>query len=250
MNGKGSTRLKIIIPTCGNKCLLDMLCGFLNLPHDRPELEFVLVMNGGGLEEQVTFEAARDWLVQYFRCRYIYLPERCGYFRAIEWGWNLAELQPDDYVAGLNDDVEISGDWITPLVEALERHPNAQVGPYSPYLGADGLGYQTPGRGVYRYIDGCCWMARAETITRAGGIIDHGLKGAYCGDCDLSIRIVESGGILQQVPVPVRHIGHGSNGPETQANWAKNRKYLASKWDLVNGGPRKFGVSLEETLEW
>ncbi len=231
-----------IIPTCGaNGCFDDTLEALVqNYKACYGSLKNLVVVVVSNTDETSCMERVaanlHRWKWHGLDYRLYEEPRRIGYFRAIEWGWNLAEPQPDDYVVGLNDDVEISGDWITPLVEALDRHPNAQIGPYLPYLGADGFGYQTPGRGFYRYIDGCCWMARAETISRAGGIVDHGLKGAYCGDCDLSIRIVESGGILQQVPVPVRHIGHGTNGPETQENWAKNRQYLASKWDLVNGG--------------
>jgi hypothetical protein len=216
-----------------------------------PELEFVLVMNGEGLEPQVTFEGARDWLTQHFRCRYVYLPTRIGYVRALDWGWKLAEPEPDDYVAVLNDDVEITGDWITPLVEALREYPGWQVGPSLMALQPDGFGRRASIRCVggprihYHYLEGWCWMARAETITRAGGIVDLGFEGSYCEDCDLSIRIRESGGNVLRVPCtlsdesnPIRHIGHQSSSPEMMQNWAKNRQYLAEKWDLTNGGLR------------
>lgn len=235
--------LRIILTTCGNKCLLDLLDGFKTLPRDRPELEFVLVMNGEGLEPRVTFETARDALVQHFRCRYAYLPNRIGYVKAVDLGWKLAEPAPDDLVAVLSDDVVIEGDWITPMIEVLQgKYPNSQVGPSVKWVGPDALGYPSQHPHDHRspYLEGWCWMARAETITRAGGIVDLGFEGSYCEDCDLSLRIAGSGGssIIHVPGAPIRHIGHGSSSPEMMAHFAKNRQYLAEKWDLRNGGLR------------
>ena len=239
--------LKIIIPTCGAECLENTLAG-LHRYNKPATVETIIVYNGsqgstGKWLDVCSMYSQFDGF-SHRPSRIIAFPYRIGYVRAIDWGWKLADPAPDDYIAVLNDDVVIEGDWITPLVEALQRYPSAQVGPSLRYLGADGLGYADPAFHVppaYLYLEGWCWMARAETITQAGGIVDLGFDGSYCEDCDLSIRIAESGllgGRIFEIPAPIRHIGHQSSSPETQAQWAKNRLYLAEKWDLSSGGRR------------
>lgn len=246
--------LKIIIPTCGAVCLdhlqTKLLVSIYSTKFSEREIEVLLIANSRDTESReriaVLHRALRGGSFHNFwSYRYIEFPDRIGYGRAVDFGWKLADPQPNDYIAVLNDDVVIEGDWITPLVERLQERPKRQVGPSLKYIGPDGLGYitsQTVGplmsRCHYSYLEGWCWMARAETITRAGGIVDLGFEGGYCEDCDLSIRIAESGGRILLVDAPIRHIGHGSSSQETQAQWAKNRQYLAEKWDLRHGGRR------------
>lgn len=236
--------LKIIIPTTGGECLNTTLHGLAKMHSwGRVGCELIIVYN----ENNNVRRARIGNVLQscWAALRVAAFPNRIGYVRAVDWGWKLAEPKPDDYVAILNDDIEITGDWISPLVEALRENPGYQVGPSLRYIGPDGLGYtplQAGKAGLplrYLYLEGWCWMARAETITKAGGIVDLGFEGSYCEDCDLSIRIAESGGRIRGVPaLPIRHIGHGSSSPEMMASWDRNRQYLAEKWDLRNGGLR------------
>lgn len=253
--------LKIILPTCGAECLLNLYKGLYTHAPAIP-MEVIVVANEDGrqcAEEKRRARNVTAGMLEWWPVKYLEFPNRIGYVRAIDWGWKLADPSPDDLVAVLNDDVVIEGDWITPLVEALQQYPNAQVGPRVMVVGPNGLGYQLPasetgfGRvynrdgfvtasytpgGHYHYAEGWCWMVRAETIVRAFGIVDLGFEGTYCEDCDLSIRIQESGGQVVQTHAPIRHIGHGSQSPEMMVQWKKNRQYLAEKWDLRNGGRR------------
>ena len=238
--------LKIIIPTCGAECFEQCMGHKTFTAPDGIDVEIIVVANEdprSGNRDRLDAVIATLEMI-WGNVKHVYFPYRIGYTKALDWGWKLADPAPDDYIAVLNDDVVIEGDWITPLVEALQRYPSAQVGPSLRYLGADGLGYADPAFHVppaYLYLEGWCWMARAETITQAGGIVDLGFDGSYCEDCDLSIRIAESGllgGRIFEIPAPIRHIGHQSSSPETQAQWAKNRLYLAEKWDLSSGGRR------------
>ena len=238
--------LKIIIPTCGAECFEQCMGHKTFTAPDGIDVEIIVVANEdprSGNRDRLDAVIATLEMI-WGNVKHVYFPYRIGYTKALDWGWKLADPAPQDLIAVLNDDVVIEGDWITPLVEALQRYPSAQVGPSLRYLGADGLGYADPAFHVppaYLYLEGWCWMARAETITQAGGIVDLGFDGSYCEDCDLSIRIAESGllgGRIFEIPALIRHIGHQSSSPETQAQWAKNRLYLAEKWDLSSGGRR------------
>ncbi len=235
--------LRIILPTCGADCFQDTIAQLWSwLLPAFSDYELIVIYNDSGrFSRSLVTYMMSQWTLP---SKELYLSDRCGYVKAVHEGWKLADPAPDDYIAVLNDDVVIDGDWITPLVEMLQREPFAQVGRRLRRIGPDGLGYPSRGPtgrkpiGYYNYLEGWCWMARAEAIQQAGGIVDLEFEGSYCEDCDLSIRIRDFGGPILEVPAPIHHIGHQSSSPETQAQWVKNRKYLAEKWDLTNGGLR------------
>ncbi len=245
--------LKIIIPTCGAECFEQCMGHKTFTAPDGIDVEIIVVANEdprSGNRDRLDAVIATLEMI-WGNVKHVYFPYRIGYTKALDWGWKLADPAPQDLIAVLNDDVVIEGDWITPLVDALERRPHAQVGPSWRMIGPDGLGYRVPREKKYRtgyfnYLEGWCWMAKAKTIAKAGGIVDLGFDGSYCEDCDLSIRIATSAGSVLATPgasvfevdAPIRHIGHQSSSPETQAQWAKNRLYLAEKWDLSSGGRR------------
>ena len=56
----------------------------------------------------------------------------------------------------------------------------------------------------------------------------------YCDDCDLSIRIAESGGTIQEVAVPIRHLHAQSFKDVAEKNriWGRNRTTLMTRWNL------------------
>lgn len=234
--------VKIIIPTCGGECLETTLRGLAKSKLsviDNFHTDIVLVYNENDSRRGVRIGRllGADWPA----FRLAAFPYRIGYTRALDWGWKLAEPKPNDVVVVLNDDVVIAGDWFGRLFATLQSNPNAQVGPSLRYLDRRGYGWlrqDTGCGGIFPetplpYLEGWCWAARAETIENAGGVVDLTFVGTYCEDCDLSLRIVESGGKVLSVPdLPIEHIGHQSTDQAALEQWKINRQRLVLKWGL------------------
>ena len=161
--------------------------------------------------------------------RMILIPERVGYVRACNIGYASAEVEDSDYVAVANDDVFPEGDWIHPLVEALDAGV-AQAGPSVQWVGQDG--YWGCEGDQYRFCEGWLWMARGKTIRQAGGLYDPEFSPGYCEDMDLSIRIQRMGGMIEQIPLPVKHLRSQTFGTNREPFWTKNRHRLVAKWGL------------------
>jgi len=143
-------------------------------------------------------------------------------------GWGLcARAMP--LVVVLNDDLEFCGPWIEPLMEALTE--NALAGPALKYCGPDGFGYDSP-VGKYRYLEGWCVAGRYGLLRRWPWLFDPVFVPQLCEDVDLGIRVVESGGTLREVPLPIRHKRSQTTGID-RPYWEKNRKTLQKKWKLA-----------------
>lgn len=244
--------LKIIVPTCGIEgCFDEMLEGLaayhIQYHGSLDNLMLAVVCNSDvGVNLNRVADALHRWRWRGLDYRLYEEPRRIGYVKAVDIGWKMCEAADDDYVVMTNDDMVIHGDWITPLMRVVDNKPGVLAGAAMKWLGSDGLRREIPrdGRNIgcyYAYIEGWCWMARGDTLRKAGGVVDLGFEGSYCEDCDLSIRVIESGGSIVQVDIPVTHVSHTTLKvtPEVQAMWDRNRRYLADKWDLVNGGPKK-----------
>lgn len=244
--------LHVIIPTTGGAAFDAMWLAYCRW-HDgyatggsRP---VVTVMASNG---QAINQAVRDV------CRCVDWKRRVGYVDAVNGAYALLRPQKEfaplsalDYVAVLNDDVIVEGDWITPLMAAL-KDGAAQVGPSVHHVGRDGFW----GRGdePYQFVEGWCWMASVGTIEKAaavtyrgigvGGIYDSAFSPGYCEDQDLSIRTQKTGGKIQQVDVPIRHLRSQTFGKSREPWWSRNRQYLIQKWRLDESqrepeGPRE-----------
>ncbi len=240
----------VIIPTCGaNGCFDDTLEALVqNYKARYGSLKNLVVVVVSNTDETSSLERVganlRRWKLNGLDYRLYEVPRSIGYVRAVDIGWRLCEAADNDYVAMLNDDVVIKGDWVTPLISAVAHKPGVLAGASMKHLGPDGYGYSDSRcwkpQCHYAYVEGWCWMARGDTLRDAGGVVDLGFKGSYCEDCDLSIRVAESGGTLNQVDLPLEHKSHSTLQltPEVQKMWDRNRQYLREKWDLVNGGPK------------
>lgn len=157
----------------------------------------------------------------------LFVPRPTSYIEACNAGFHIA---PSSFFIGtLNDDVEASGDWLTPLVEALDAGA-VQAGPSLKWLSREGT-WGSPSDTGRQFLEGWCWLARAKDLPYYG-LYDTAYSQVYCEDCDLSLAF-STLGPLAQVDVPLVHkhsCTYGSHRP----TWAANRKTLISRWGLDN----------------
>ncbi len=167
----------------------------------------------------------------------VFLPREVGYVNAVNLGWKCLNLRPIDYIGTLNDDVEVDGGFVTPLVQALEFGA-AQAGPDMHHVGRDG--FWGKGDEPYTFLEGWCWLAKVSTILHAnscngptdGLLYDQNYSPGYCEDCDLSIRLQRTVGPLQQVSLPLHHLRSQTFGGDREPFWSRNRADLVQKWNL------------------
>ncbi len=167
----------------------------------------------------------------------VFLPSEVGYVNAVNIGWQCLAPHPTDYIGVLNDDVSIDGDFVTPLVQALQSGAS-QAGPSIHHIGRDG--FWGKGDEPYTFLEGWCWLAKVSTILYAnscnvptdGLLYDKNYSPGYCEDCDLSIRLQKTVGPLQQVSLPLHHLRSQTFGGDREPYWSRNRAYLVQKWNL------------------
>lgn len=234
--------IHILIPTCGIDRLLQGFCE--SFVRWTPSSSVYLVCNTADSQDARCALKWTEYLTENgFDCTFLRYHERIGYMRACNAAWRVMDVQNwNDYMVVLNDDLVFEGDWIGPLCEVIS-HKAAMgipclVGPSLKYVGLDGFGYDTP-KGRYAYIEGWCVMGDVKTMMLfrtpypASALFDTAFVPTYCEDVDLSIRVLEAGGTLQEVPVSIRHLRNETTGRDRELYWAKNRELLQRKWHLA-----------------
>ena len=117
------------------------------------------------------------------------MEENHGYAR----GYNLAiKKLPYPYVVLLNSDVEASPDWLTPLFDFCESHPD--VGACQPKL----LAYRDKKAFEYAGAAGACLFIRREVYLKAGGLDESFF--AHMEEIDLCWRVKLLGYKIYTVP--------------------------------------------------
>lgn len=142
-----------------------------------------------------------------------------------------AKVAKGDVLLFINNDVQISGDYITPITDTLERVPNAIVG-------AELLNYDT-GWNVFdgkiiSYIHGWCVALTKEAFNELGCFDERYTPGDY-EDIDLSYTATQQDYVLMAVSLPLRHMS-GQTGrqlPDRRAMTEKHRGLFAEKWSLT-----------------
>ncbi len=215
--------------------------------------------------------------------RVIPLPENYGFAE----GYNraISILEPDyRYVVLLNSDVKVTEDWLTPLYDFMESHPEA--GAVQPkilslsepfkfeYAGAcggflDRQGYPycrgrifdtvEDDKGQYDtplqvfWASGAAFMVRTETYIQAGGL--DRLFFAHMEEIDLCWRIRLLGKEIWAVPSgKVYHLGGGSlpvsSPKKTYLNFRNNLLMLYKNLPVSTGRPLLIRRRLLDTLAW
>lgn len=201
-----------------------------------PDLGEIIVADNGSTDESL--EVLQE---EFPGVRVIALPENYGFAE----GYNRAIAQVEHpYVILLNDDVAVSGHWLEPLVEFMDKHTDvwaAQPKLLSDrdqskfeYAGASGgfldrLGYPYCRGRIFQNVEedfgqydkpievdwatGACLMVRREKYMEAGGLDGHFF--AHMEEIDLCWRLRRMGGKVACVPSSeVFHLGGASLGPE------------------------------------
>lgn len=191
--------------------------------------------------------------------RLIELKENYGYSK----GYNLVLKKIEvDYVALINSDVEVTSNWLGPLLSELEQHDSiAAVQPkiksfnkrdYFEYAGAAGgfidrYGYPfcrgrlfntvEKDKGQYnnainiKWASGACFVVRKTAFNEAGGFDDDFF--AHMEEIDLCWRLTNKGYSIKYIPEStVYHVGGGTLAYEspfkTYLNY-RNGLYLLLK---------------------
>lgn len=142
-----------------------------------------------------------------------------------------ARLSTADVFLFINNDVIVSGDYITPILDTLERIPAAIVG-------AELLNYDT-GWNVFNgqridYIHGWCMAMTRETFELLGGFDERYTPGDY-EDIDLSYSATKAGFALIALSLPLKHLS-GQTGrqlPNRREITERHRKLFAEKWGFI-----------------
>lgn len=129
------------------------------------------------------------------------------------------------------NDVEIKGDYITPLYEAAMKDKDALHGPT---LYSHNTGWNKFGNYVVPYLEGWCLACYRKTWNEMGGWDAETYYPIDFEDVDISYAFIKSGKRLNVVRVPLKHIGGGTTG-YSEARMVRTRKLglkFAEKWGL------------------
>jgi GT2 family glycosyltransferase len=136
-----------------------------------------------------------------------------------------------DTLLFLNNDVLIKGDYLTPLEKALADNPNSLAGPQ---LANADTGWNVFGDKLISYLIGWCLAIPKEIFVDLGGF-DERFSPAYYEDVDLCYNALQKGYELQQVWVPLQHLGEQSGeqfGDNKRKITEANKIKFAEKWGL------------------
>ena len=189
----------------------------------------VTVVDNGSTDESVAY-LAREWP----EVRVVELTENTGFPAAVNRG---IEASGGEYVALLNNDVELSADWLEKLVAELDGDPGLGfvTGKVMRFTERDvieqaGHDFYTCGRFVPRgrderdagqyderaptaIVTAAAAMYRRAAVERVGGLDEDYFL--YVEDADLSLRMMLAGYRGLYVPEPrAFHVEGGTVGPE------------------------------------
>lgn len=201
-----------------------------------------LIQNSGNTPIYIGDNASTDDSVEFIKINYpelklIQLNENYGYSK----GYNLLIKEIDsDYIAIINSDIEVTVNWLSPLIQELDRDESiAAVQPkiksynkkdYFEYAGAAGGFIDTYGypfcrgrlfntiekdEGQYddaiqiKWASGACFLVRKSAFDKVGGFDDDFF--AHMEEIDLCWRFTNNGYIIKYIPdSTVYHVGGGT----------------------------------------
>ncbi len=142
-----------------------------------------------------------------------------------------AWLAQADKLLFLNNDVIIRGDYLSPIIDALEADPRALVG--AELMTAD-TGWNVFDGETITYMHGWCVGMTCAAFCDLGGFDERYVPGDY-EDLDLSYTAKKKGYHLTELSLPIFHIA--AQTAETQIGIAERREIterhrlkFAQKW--------------------
>lgn len=192
---------------------------------NRKDTEWIIIDNGSTDETPQSLDYWQRMIGD--RLTVIRNEENLGYSKANNQGIAIAR---GDIFAFLNNDIVITGDYLTPLEKAVAENPRAIVG--AQLLTAN-TGWNRFGDEIIPYLVGWCFAMHRALFEDIGGF-DERYSFDY-EDSDLCKAAVEKGYELREIPLPIHHLG-GQSGkllPDREAITKVNRGRFAEKWGLT-----------------
>ena len=180
----------------------DFLLKNWRLYASREDVEFILVDNGSTDHTHVVIAQFQGIMGnRLFVCRN---EENRGFGPGHNQGAGAAN---GDVLIFLSNDVTPLGDYVTPIVQALEEEPTALVGPEM--LRRD-TGWNTFNGTTIAYLAGHCIACKRATWETLGGWDERYVPCDY-EDIDLSYTAIQKGVPLVEVLLPLHHaFGHSA----------------------------------------
>lgn len=158
----------------------------------------------------------------------------------IEGNQDALQLAKGKYFLLLNNDTEVSNNWLDKISEAFESESNIKiVGPQGAVIKPDGIGYATNDDN-YEYIEGCC-LTIPTKFAKEIKLFHPKLEFAYCEDADLNFRVRAMGYEIKRVSFLFKHYHaqttNNTNDTDIKGYWLKNHylfhnqhgKYIRTK---------------------
>lgn len=248
--------LNIIIPATASTKYLRPLCESLLEYTDWPSgdgpIRIMIVSNtddiGDSIAHERVFSELRllgDYDDPLIVPEIVSIPRRVGYVRACNIGWQVLRPDVDDYICVLNDDLVFKGKWAGALRDAIDVRGALLVGPSIKAYNSEGCWAGSKEDEVGAFIEGWCWMAKAQTIYSAARmgpnpfphlLYDPGFEPAMCEDIDLNIRVnmLRPGAeppVLRHPHILCRH-ERTVTTKDRGKYWPASRRYLIQKWQM------------------
>jgi len=193
----------------------------------RPEVEFVVVDNGSTDHTPIVMKQFKGIMGDRLTTH------RNEVNRGFGGGHNQgAALAGGDVLIFLSNDVKPQGDYVTPILEALEEDLDALVGPEM--LRHD-TGWNVFDGKVIAYLAGHCIACRRDTWDFLGGWDERYFPCDY-EDIDLSYGAFKCGFPLVEVSLPLVHLfGQSAQALDggREAITMKSRAKFIEKWGLT-----------------
>jgi len=203
----------------------DLTFNYLN-QHQRyyasqDDVEFIIIDNGSTDGTQGVLRAFEDKL----NLAAIRLPQNAGFGKANNLG---AQRAKGDVLIFLNNDVQLRGDYLSPIIDLLTRIPEAITG--AELLTRD-TGWNKFGDKIISYIPGWCLAMPRSTFVGLDGFDERYSPGDY-EDVDICYTATQQGYLLRALTLPILHLG-GQTARQLVNRWAmteRHRKLFAEKW--------------------
>lgn len=192
---------------------------------DPPDVEWIIIDNGSNDGTKGTLGYWQGIMGKPLKV--IRNEENRGFSVACNQG---AKVARGETLVFLNNDIVVKGDYIT----AIEREISDReiVGPQ---LITTDTGWNIFGGQTISYIAGWCMAMPAYTYQQLGGF-DERYTPAYYEDLDLCYNALKRGLGLQQVWLPLQHLGEQtglSQLKDRERITLTNRAKFAKKWGLT-----------------
>jgi GT2 family glycosyltransferase len=243
VEARGAPALSVVIPNWNGARLLPLCLGSLERQTAR-NFEAIVVDNGSSDGSPELVAARYPW------ARLVRLPQAVGFARAVNAGVRKARA---DLIALLNNDTEVAPGWVSELVEAMRRRPEAgwlaskmldfrrrdRIDSAGHAMTPDGLpfsrGQLGPDGGEYdreKEVLGACGGAAAyrRSLLERVGLFDEDFESIY-EDVDFDLRAQLLGARCWYAPAAVvYHIGSATIGRRSERNIYYSTRNLLLLW--------------------